>query len=60
MGPVNNARDPLIDHFPAETRFSTCKKKKRKKKGNADANASGFISTQTPLKYGILMIRMCG
>ena len=32
MGPVNNAQDPLTNHFPVKTRFSTHEKKKKKKK----------------------------
>ena len=50
MGPVNNAQDPLTNHFPVKTRFSTQEEKKKKKMGNTDANASGFISTQMPPK----------
>ena len=32
MGPVNNAWDPLTDHFLVETRFSMRKKKKKRRR----------------------------
>ena len=43
MSLVNSAQDPLVWHKAIETQF----KKKKKKKGNVDANAGSFICIQT-------------